>query len=122
MAQGISVTYAAMILGAVFVTMSGEVTVMTDKVVVGISGYDGDAGRCGGRWGCRTFAIMCGMVRRERSRCACNMCLVGRSGVETQFSTGWYWPILWLMMTGLHSTTSPSCVERFHILCAASLQ
>jgi len=42
--------------------------------------------------------------------------------VETQFSTGWYWPILWLMTTGLHSTTSPSCVERFHILCAASLQ
>jgi len=32
-------------------------------------------------------------------------------GVETQFSTGWHWPILWLMTTGLHSTTSPSCVE-----------
>jgi hypothetical protein len=43
-------------------------------------------------------------------------------GVETQFSTGWYWPILRLMTTGLHSITSPSCVERFHILCTASLQ
>jgi len=43
-------------------------------------------------------------------------------GVETQFSTGWYWPILRLMTTGLHSTTSPSCVEWFHILCAASLR
>jgi hypothetical protein len=32
-------------------------------------------------------------------------------GVETQFSTGWYWPILWLMTTGLHSITSPSRVE-----------
>jgi hypothetical protein len=42
------------------------------------------------------------------------------SAVETQFSTGWYWPILQLMTTGLHSTTSPSCVERFHISCASS--
>jgi len=31
--------------------------------------------------------------------------------VETQFSTGWYWPILRLMTTGLHSTTSPSCTQ-----------
>jgi len=33
------------------------------------------------------------------------------SSVETQFSTGWYWPILWLMTTGLHNTTSPSCTQ-----------
>jgi hypothetical protein len=31
--------------------------------------------------------------------------------VETQFSTGWYWPILRLMTTGLHNTTSPSCTH-----------
>jgi len=31
--------------------------------------------------------------------------------VETQFSTGWYRHILWLMTTGLHSTTSPSCTQ-----------
>jgi hypothetical protein len=39
----------------------------------------------------------------------CRTCDVG--GVETQFSTGWYWPILQLMTTGLHSTTSPSCTQ-----------
>jgi hypothetical protein len=31
--------------------------------------------------------------------------------VETQFSTGWYWPILQLMTTRLHNTTSPSCTQ-----------
>jgi len=31
--------------------------------------------------------------------------------VETQFSTGWYWPILRLMTTGLHNATSPSCTQ-----------
>jgi len=34
-----------------------------------------------------------------------------KTAVETQFSTGWYWPILRLMTTGLHSTTSPSCTQ-----------
>jgi hypothetical protein len=31
--------------------------------------------------------------------------------VETQFSTGWYWPILRLNTTGLHNATSPSCTQ-----------
>jgi hypothetical protein len=35
----------------------------------------------------------------------------GDNGVETQFSTGWYWPILRLMTTGLHNATSPSCTQ-----------
>jgi len=34
-----------------------------------------------------------------------------KGAVETQFSTGWYWPILRLMTTRLHSTTSPSCTQ-----------
>jgi hypothetical protein len=36
---------------------------------------------------------------------------LSRTAVETQFSTGWYWPILRLMTTGLHNATSPSCTQ-----------
>jgi hypothetical protein len=44
-----------------------------------------------------------------------------RTSVETQFSTGWYWPILRLMTTGLHNATSPSCTQdtfpRLRLVC-----
>jgi len=36
---------------------------------------------------------------------------IGHISVETQFSIGWYRHILQLMTTGLHSTTSPSCIQ-----------
>jgi hypothetical protein len=68
------------ILRAILVTMPGVATVVTDKVVVRVGGYDGDAGRCGGCWGHRMLVIMCGKVRRGRSRCMCNACSTGGSG------------------------------------------
>jgi len=40
----IGMTDATVILWAMFVTMPRSVTVMTDNVVVGVGGYDGDAG------------------------------------------------------------------------------
>jgi hypothetical protein len=76
----IDTTDAAVILWVVLVMVPGGTTVMTDKVVVGISGYDGDTG-CGGRhWGCRVFMIMVGKVGRGRSGGACNSCSMGVSG------------------------------------------
>jgi len=71
---------AAVVLGTVFVMMAGISTVMADKVIVGVGSYNGDMGCGGGCWGCRAFTIMCGTIRRGRSRCTCNTCLMGRSG------------------------------------------
>jgi hypothetical protein len=68
-----------MILRAMLVTMPGSTTVMTDEIVVGVGSYDGDAGCCGGHWGCRPFMITCGNVGRGRSGCTCNTCSAGRS-------------------------------------------
>jgi hypothetical protein len=75
----ISMADTTMILRAVLVTMPGSMTVVTDEVVVGVGGYDGDTGRCGGRQGCRMFAITCGKVGRGRSGCMCNTCSTGGS-------------------------------------------
>jgi hypothetical protein len=72
MAWCVNATDAAMVLRAVLVTMSRGATVATNKIVVGVGGYDGDAG-CGG--GCRrrrTFAITVGKVGRGRSGGTCN--------------------------------------------------
>jgi len=67
MARCVDATDAAVILGAVFVMVTRVVTVTTDKIVVGVSGYDGDAGRGGGCRGCRAFAITVGKVGGGRS-------------------------------------------------------
>jgi hypothetical protein len=72
MARGVDTTDAAVIFGAVFVTVTRVVTVTTNKVVVGVGGYDGDAGRGGGCRGCRAFAIAVGKVGRGRSGGTCN--------------------------------------------------
>jgi hypothetical protein len=68
-----------MVLRAVLVTMPRSSTVATDEVVVGVGGYDGDAGCYGGHRGCRTFTIMCSKVGRGRSGCMCNTCSAGDS-------------------------------------------
>jgi len=68
----VDATDAAVILGAVFVTVTRVMTVTTNKIVVGVSGYDGDAGRGGGCRGCRVFAITVGKVGRGRSGGTCN--------------------------------------------------
>jgi hypothetical protein len=47
-ARCISMADAAVVLGAVLMTMSGGMTVTTDKVVVRVSGYNGDMGHRGG--------------------------------------------------------------------------
>jgi hypothetical protein len=62
MAWCVNVTDAAVVLRAVLMTMPGGATVMTDKVIVGVGGYNGDAGCGGGCWGCRAFAITVGKV------------------------------------------------------------
>jgi len=72
MAWCVDATDAAVILGAVFVTVTRVVTVTTNEVVVRVSGYDGDAGCGGGCRGCRAFAITVGKVGRGRSGGTCN--------------------------------------------------
>jgi len=72
MARCVDATDAAVIFGAVFVTVTRVVTVTTNKIVVGVSGYDGDAGRGGGCRGCRAFTITVGKVGRGRSGGTCN--------------------------------------------------
>jgi len=67
---------ATVVARAVLMTMTRVPTIMTDKIIVRVGSYDGDAGCGGGRWGCRMFAITHGMVGRGRSGCACNTCLM----------------------------------------------
>jgi hypothetical protein len=67
----VDATNMAVVLRAVLVTMPGSATVMTNKVIVGVGGYDGDAGHGGGRWGRRAFAITVGKVGRGRSGGTC---------------------------------------------------
>jgi hypothetical protein len=78
-ARCIDTTDVAMIFGAVFVMVTRIATVMTNKIVVGVSNYDGDAGRGGGCRGCRAFAIAVGKVGRGRSGGTCNSCSSGCS-------------------------------------------
>jgi hypothetical protein len=80
MAWCVDATDAAVILRAVFVTVPGSATVTTNKIVVGVGGYDGDAGRSGGRWGRRAFAIMVGKVGRGRSGGTCISSSTGGPG------------------------------------------
>jgi hypothetical protein len=72
MTRCIGVTDAAVIFGAVFVTVTRVVTVTTNEIVGGVSGYDGDTGRRRGCRGCRAFTITVGKVGRGRSRGTCN--------------------------------------------------
>jgi hypothetical protein len=58
---------AAMVLRAVLVTMSRGAAITTNKIVVGVGGYDGDTGCGGGRRRRRTVAITVGKVGRGRS-------------------------------------------------------
>jgi hypothetical protein len=76
----INTTDTAMIFRAVLVMMPRNTTIATDEVIVRVGGYNGDSGCCGGRQGCRAFAITRGSVRRGRSGCACNTCSMGGSG------------------------------------------
>jgi hypothetical protein len=77
MAQRVDATDTAVIFGAVFATVTRVATVTTNEIVVGVSGYDGDAGRGGGCRGCRAFTIAVGKVGRGRSRGTCNSCSSG---------------------------------------------
>jgi hypothetical protein len=97
MAWCIFATDAAMVLRAMFVTVPGGATVTTDKVIVRVGGYDGDAGCGGGRWGCRTFAITVGKVGRGRSGGTCDSRSTGGSRrVSTMRSSeGVRWFIKW---------------------------
>jgi hypothetical protein len=76
----ISTADTTMILRAILVMMPRVTTVTTNEVVVRVGGYDGDAGCCSGRRGCRTLAITGGTIGRGRSGCACNACPTGGSG------------------------------------------
>jgi hypothetical protein len=75
----IGTTDMTMILWAVLVTVPRGTTVATDEVVIGVSGYDGDARCCGGHWGHRAFMIAVGKVGRGRSRGMCDSCSTGVS-------------------------------------------
>jgi len=76
----VDVTNVAVILGAVLMTMPRSATVTTNKVIVGVGGYDGDVGRSGGHWGCRAFAVTVGKVGRGRSGGTCSSCSTSGSG------------------------------------------
>jgi hypothetical protein len=93
----IGTTDTTVIFWAVLVTVPRVTTVTTDEVVVGISGYDGDA-RCRDRyWGCRTFMIAVGKVGKGRSGGTCNSGSTGGSrGASTvRSSEGVHWFIKW---------------------------
>jgi hypothetical protein len=77
MARHIDATDAAVIFGAVFVMVTRVATVTTNEIVIGVGGYDGDAGRGGGCQGCRAFTIAVGKVGRGRSGGTCNSCSSG---------------------------------------------
>jgi len=79
MAWCVNATNAAVVLRAVLVTMPGSATVTTNKVIVRVSGYDGDTGCGGGHWGRRAFVITVGKVGRGRSRGTCDSCSMGVS-------------------------------------------
>jgi hypothetical protein len=93
----IGATDVAVILRAVLVTMPGVATVTTNEVIVGVGGYDGDAGHGRGRWGCRAFMITVGKVRRGRSRGTCDSCSMGGSGRASTMRSleGVRWFIKW---------------------------
>jgi hypothetical protein len=87
----IGTTDTTVILWAILVTMPRVTTVTTDKVVVGISGYDGDVGR--GRRGRRMFTIAVGKVGRG----TCDSCSMGvsRRASTMHSSEGMHWFIKW---------------------------
>jgi hypothetical protein len=96
-ARCVDTTDAAVILWAVLVTVPGVTTVMTYEVVVGVSGYDGDTGRCGGHWGCRAFMITVGKIGRGRSGGTCDphsVCVSRRASMMCS-SEGVCWFIKW---------------------------
>jgi len=66
----VSMTDAAVILGAMLVMMTSSMANMANKIVVRISGDYNDMGCCGWHGGCRTFTIAGGMFGRGRSGCA----------------------------------------------------
>jgi hypothetical protein len=68
----VGTTDTTVILWAMLVTVPRSSTVATDEVVVGVSGYDGDARRCGGCRGCRALPISVGKIGRGRSGGTCD--------------------------------------------------
>jgi hypothetical protein len=97
MAWCIGMTDTTVILWAILVTMPRVTTVTTDKVIVGIGGYNGDTGCGSGRQGCRTFTIVVGKVRRGRSGGTCNSCSMGvsRRASTMRSSEGVGWFVKW---------------------------
>jgi hypothetical protein len=93
----IGTTDTTVILWAVLVTVPRGTTVVTDEVVVGVSGYDGDVGCCGGGRGCRAFTITVSKVGRGRSGGTCNSCSMGVSRRASTMcsSEGVCWFVKW---------------------------
>jgi hypothetical protein len=93
----VNMTDTTMILWAVLVMVPKGTTVTTDKVVVGVGGYDGDTGCSGGRWGCRAFMIAVGKVGRGRSGGTCNSSSTGisRRASTMRSSEGVHWFVKW---------------------------
>jgi hypothetical protein len=93
----INVANAAVILRAVLVMMPRGTTVMTNKVIVGVGGYNGDVGRSGGHRGRRVFVITVGKVGRGRSGGTCDSCSTGGPGRASMMcsSEGVRWFIKW---------------------------
>jgi hypothetical protein len=97
MAWCVDTTDMTVILWAVLVTMPGGTTVTANEVVVGVSGYNGDAGCSGGRRGRGAFTIAVGKVRRGRSRGTCDSCSTGvsRRASMMRSSEGVRWFVKW---------------------------
>jgi hypothetical protein len=74
-----------------------DMTVTTDKVVVGISGYEGYVGRHSRCRGCRTFMIAVGKIGRGRSGGMSNSCSTGvsRRASTMRSSEGVCWFVKW---------------------------
>jgi hypothetical protein len=97
MAWCIGMTDTTVVLWVVLVAVPRVMTVTTDEVVVGISGYDGDAGRCSRHWGCRMFTIVVSKIRRGRSGGMSDSCSMGvsRRASTMRSSEGVCWFIKW---------------------------
>jgi hypothetical protein len=93
----IGTTDTTVILRAVLVMVPGGTTVATDEVVIGVSGYDGDMGCCGGRRGRRAFTIAVGKVGGGRSGGMCDSCSTGvsRRAPTMRSSEGVCWFVKW---------------------------
>jgi hypothetical protein len=94
MAWCIGMTDTTVILRAILVTMPRVTTVMADEVVIGIGGYNGDAGCGSGHQGRRTFTIAVGKLGRGRSGGTCDSRSTGVPGrastMRSSEGVGWF--------------------------------